>query len=136
MTPRFPSHVRRNEAKRVKNPRRSPDERYTRASYGRCIARACERLFPPPEPLRRREGEAVAQWRKRLTDEQRAELLAWNSAHRWRPNQIRHAFGTRVRKVAGLEAAQVTLGHSRADVTQIYAERNEALAAEIAAKIG
>ena len=82
------------------------------------------------------EGESVAEWKKRLTAEQRAELLEWNTAHRWCPNQIRHAFGTRVRKVAGLEAAQVTLGHSKADTTQIYAERNEALAAEIAAKIG
>ena len=46
------------------------------------------------------------------------------------------AFGTKVRKEHGLEAAQVMLGHSRADVTQVYAERNEALAATIAAKIG
>jgi hypothetical protein len=30
----------------------------------------------------------------------------------------------------------VLLGHSRADVTQVYAERNEALAATVAAKIG
>ena len=43
---------------------------------------------------------------------------------------------TRVRKEFGLEAAQVLLGHSRADVTQVYAERNEALAVEVAAKIG
>lgn len=136
VTPRFSSHMKRNETKRVASPRRSPDERYTRASYGRCIARACERLFPPPEPLCQRKSESAAEWKKRLTPEQRAELLAWHSAHRWCPNQIRHAFGTRVRKVAGLEAAQVTLGHSKADTTQIYAERNESLAAEIAAIIG
>ncbi|MFO0802834.1 MAG: tyrosine-type recombinase/integrase [Gemmataceae bacterium] len=54
----------------------------------------------------------------------------------WFPYQLRHAFATRVRKEAGLEAAQVMLGHSRADVTQIYAEKNEALGATIAAKIG
>jgi hypothetical protein len=35
-----------------------------------------------------------------------------------------------------LEAAQVLLGHARADVTQVYAERNERLAATVAAKIG
>ena len=34
------------------------------------------------------------------------------------------------------QAAQVLLGHSRADVTQVYAERNEELAATVAAKIG
>jgi integrase len=54
----------------------------------------------------------------------------------FRPNQIRHAFGTRIRREFGLEAAQVLLGHSKADVTQIYAERNLTLAAEIARKIG
>jgi hypothetical protein len=35
-----------------------------------------------------------------------------------------------------LESAQVVLGHSKADVTQVYAERNEDLAATVAAKIG
>jgi len=41
-----------------------------------------------------------------------------------------------VRKAHGLEAVQVLLGHSRADVTQVYAERNEALAVTVASKIG
>jgi integrase len=54
----------------------------------------------------------------------------------WHPNQIRHAFGTDVRANHGLEAAQVLLGHTRADVTQIYAERDERLAVEVARKIG
>lgn len=54
----------------------------------------------------------------------------------FRPNQIRHAFATRIRREFGLEAAQVLLGHSKADVTQIYAERDLALATEIARKIG
>jgi integrase len=54
----------------------------------------------------------------------------------WHPNQLRHLFATEVRKSDGLEAAQVLLGHARADVTQVYAERNEALAASIAARIG
>jgi integrase len=54
----------------------------------------------------------------------------------WHPNQLRHLFATEVRKEHGLEAAQVLLGHSRADVTQVYAERNEQLAATVAAKIG
>jgi integrase len=54
----------------------------------------------------------------------------------WHPNQLRHLFATEVRKAHGLEAAQVSLGHSRADITQVYAERDEALAASVAAKIG
>lgn len=54
----------------------------------------------------------------------------------WHPNQLRHSFATEVRAVAGLEAAQVLLGHTRADVTQVYAERDAATAAAWAAKIG
>jgi integrase len=52
------------------------------------------------------------------------------------PNRIRHAFATMVRKHHGLEAAQILLGHARADVTQVYAERDEAKAIEVARKIG
>jgi integrase len=54
----------------------------------------------------------------------------------FRPNRIRHYYGTKVRKMFGLEHAQVTLGHEKADVTQIYAERNMALARDVAQKIG
>ena len=54
----------------------------------------------------------------------------------WHPNQLRHLYASEVRKGHGLEAAQVLLGHSRSDVTQIYAERNNELAGMIAAKIG
>jgi integrase len=55
---------------------------------------------------------------------------------RFTPNQIRHTYATRIRREYGLEAAQVLLGHSKADVTQIYAERNLTLASEIAKQIG
>jgi integrase len=54
----------------------------------------------------------------------------------WFPLQLRHSAGTEIREQHGLEAAQVILGHSRADVTQIYAERNLKLAKEVARKIG
>jgi len=54
----------------------------------------------------------------------------------WHPNQLRHTFATEVRRTHGLEAAQAALGHSKADVTQIYAERDAALAAKVAAEIG
>jgi uncharacterized protein (TIGR02996 family) len=54
----------------------------------------------------------------------------------WHPNQLRHLFATEVRRLHGLEAAQVLLGHSRADVTQVYAERDLQLAARVAGEIG
>ncbi|GAB5407221.1 MAG: site-specific integrase [Aureliella sp.] len=52
----------------------------------------------------------------------------------WSPNQLRHSAGTMVRREHGLEGAQVTLGHSSADVTQVYAEADTARAVEIAMK--
>jgi integrase len=54
----------------------------------------------------------------------------------WHPNQIRHTYATEVRREHGLEAAQILLGHSHADVTQIYADRDMTKAQEIARRIG
>jgi integrase len=54
----------------------------------------------------------------------------------WSPNRLRHTYATEVRRRYGLEASQVLLGHARADVTQVYAERNLALAVRVASEIG
>ena len=135
-TPRYPSHMRRNAAVRRPNPKCSLSDHYDVQAYGTAIDRACDAAFPPPPPLAKREEETLGEWKARLTEEQREELEAWRKAHRWCPNQLRHSHATRVRKEFGLEAAQVTLGHARADVTQVYAERNEALATVVAAQIG
>lgn len=54
----------------------------------------------------------------------------------WSPNQLRHSVATRVRAEIGLEAAQVVIGHSRADVTQVYAERNAEVARQAMARLG
>ena len=54
----------------------------------------------------------------------------------WSPYQLRHLFATEVRHALGLEAAQTALGHKNADVTQIYAERDETLAQKVADLLG
>ncbi|WP_143393459.1 tyrosine-type recombinase/integrase [Fimbriiglobus ruber] len=54
----------------------------------------------------------------------------------WHPNQLRHTFATEARQRYGLEAARVLLGHTRADVTQVYAERDDALAVRVAGEMG
>jgi integrase len=54
----------------------------------------------------------------------------------WSPNRLRHTAATEIRKRFGLEAAQIILGHSRADVTQIYAERDQARGLEVVKAIG
>lgn len=55
---------------------------------------------------------------------------------RWSPNQLRHVRGTEIRALYGLEASQVFLGHTKADVTEIYAERDRQLAMKIALETG
>jgi integrase len=88
--------------RRVANPRRAPQDRFSDTGYAHAVGKAAKKAGVP----------------------------------HWHPNQLRHLFATEVRKEHGLEAAQVLLGHSRADVTQLYAERDLALAAAVAARIG
>jgi len=135
-TPRFPSHMRRNIAKRVTHPKRRPAKRYNTQTYGLAVDRACDRVFLPSGDVAQRAEESKLSWWGRLSEKQQEEVKMWRKEHRWHPNQLRHAFATNVRKAHGLEAAQVLLGHTRADVTQVYAERNGELAATVAAKIG
>jgi integrase len=54
----------------------------------------------------------------------------------WGPNRLRHNHATEVRRRFGLEAAQVALGHAQADTTQLYAERDLALALKVASEVG
>jgi len=54
----------------------------------------------------------------------------------WTPHRLRHTAATRIRKEFGLDAAQVILGHSRADVTQIYAEIDQEKALRITKEVG
>lgn len=54
----------------------------------------------------------------------------------WTPHQLRHALGTLVREKFGLEGAQAALGHARIDVTQLYAQKQMALAKKIAEAMG
>ncbi len=54
----------------------------------------------------------------------------------WKQNQLRHSRATRIREQFGLETAQVVLGHTKADTTEIYAEWNHQLAAKVQLAIG
>jgi integrase len=94
--------------------RRRPRDQYDTASYRHAITRAVAAL----NAERLREDPTAA----KIED--------------WSPNQLRHAAATQIRKRFGLEAAQVVLGHASADITQVYAERNQKLAAEVIKQIG
>jgi hypothetical protein len=117
-------------------PKRTAGDRYNVDAYRRAIHRACDAAFPATGDLARRPGESAAARCARLIDQQRDELAKWQSDHRWSPNQLRHSAATEIRRRYGLEAASTVLGHAKADVTQIYAERDYALAANVARQIG
>lgn len=117
---------------RKSGPKRRAKDRYTQDAYNRAIQRACEVTFGMPKELRSVSRKLPDDERKRLH-----KLAAeWRAVNCWSPNQLRHAAGTEVRRQYGLEAAQVVLGHAKADTTQVYAERDQTLAADIMRKIG
>jgi integrase len=96
------------------NGRRRPRDFYDTVSYRHAIIRAVAALN-----AERKERNPAAE-----------------TIEDWSPNQLRHAAATEIRKKFGLEAAQVILGHTSADITQVYAERNQALAAKVIRQIG
>ncbi len=132
---------------RRRKPRKQPGQCYTTCSYRRAIHNACDKAFSHPmlalvdaDKLTSGETAEIQQWQKskrwKLTPDQSDDLEEWRKAHRWSPNQLRHAAATEVRREFGLEAAQIMLGHSNANVTQVYAERDLAKGLEVAKRIG
>ena len=97
---------------------RPPGQQYTTISYRRAIHRACDKA-----DLRAHEQQPEVATNKRIIP-------------RWSPNRLRHTAATEIRRRFGLEAAQVVLGHSMADVTQIYTERDLAKAAAVIREVG
>lgn len=117
---------------RKARPSRRPKDHYDKDAYRRAIERACERAFGMPAELRKVPKKATTEQRREI----RQAAAAWRAEHCWRPNQLRHSAATEIRRQFGLEAAQTVLGHAKADVTQVYAERDYALAADVMSKIG
>jgi integrase len=89
----------------------------------------CEAAFAMPDELRKAPKDETPQQRSRAA-------TAWRAKHIWSPHQLRHSRATDIRRQYGLEAAQVTLGHSRMNVTEIYAEKNHELAVRVAREVG
>jgi integrase len=118
----------RRGTNKLKKPTRVPDAKYTTQSYSRAISRACELTFPH-ETLGGRDP-------KKLSAKDRTELREWNKAHRWAPNQLRHALATKVRREFDIDAAKTLLGHQSIGITEIYAEKDHSRAIQVAAKIG
>jgi integrase len=164
-TPLWPSHVEYHAKERGRRGRRPLKDRYDVNAYRRAIARACDQAFPHPtiapakvkdlspadrERYRSLQAErakrGLPRERKkeikammdaiRLPTDKRAELEAWQSEHRWHPNQMRHTAATAIRRRYGAEAAQAVLGHAELSTTEIYAEKNMEAARQIMREIG
>jgi len=94
--------------------------------------RALRKTIVQPSQRNRRRPAPKRKPGKKYTAQSygRAVLRACRRAGvpHWHPHQLRHTRGTEVRKVYNLEGAQVALGHSHAKITEVYAERDHALA--------
>ena len=93
--------------KRKRNGRRRLRDYYDSASYRHAITRA-----------------VAAMNAERLREDPSATKI-----EDWSPNQLQHAAATEIRR-------KFVLGHSSADITQVYTERNQKLAAEVIKQIG
>ena len=105
------------EARRGK-PRRGAGDVYTSSTYGKAVYYACVATWPYPE-----NADAKVK-------------AAWRASNYWTPNQLRHSAATAIRRLHGLEAAQVILGHTRASTTEIYADVDHSSGRAIALKFG
>lgn len=113
---------RHQEVEQPKTERRLRD-RYTPDTYRQAIEYACRNAAKEAAKAAGKEGDT--EYLKDLVKK-----------YLWTPHRLRHNAATEIRRQYGLEAAQVMLGHARADVTQIYAEINSHKALEIAAQMG
>jgi len=122
-TPSARARRRRAEGRRRRR-RRPPGERYTSDSYRRAITRG----------IRQANARIAADLsRQGITD---AEQVAPALVPHWHPHQLRHTFGTVVRREYGLEVARVMLGHRSVGVAEVYCERDLAVSARVAAEVG
>ncbi|NQV26188.1 MAG: site-specific integrase [Rhodopirellula sp.] len=88
---------------------------------------------PIPRPRHGRRGERYTRDSYRRAIRRGCEAAG---VPIWSPNQLRHNRATKIRKGFGLEASQCVLGHAKADITEIYAERNFLLAQQVMGQIG
>src|SRR5262249_40037850 len=60
--PLWPSHGRHQEKRRRRRKRQTLGEHYDSRAYAHAIRRACDRAFPPPDPLAQRVKETRKEW--------------------------------------------------------------------------
>jgi integrase len=90
--------------RRAKEPKITPGERYTTASYYKAVQWAIKKA-----------------------------IAAGAAVEAWHPNQLRHSAATRLSRSQGPSAAAAVLGHASLNTSQIYIDRNvnDAVAASL-----
>lgn len=107
------TRVQPSQANRAKRrPMKKPGEVYTVDSYRRAIQYGIDKA-------------------NRLRAERGGPKVP-----KWHPHQLRHNAATRLRKEIGLDAARAVLGHASTVVTEIYAERDAAVAMDAMRQLG
>lgn len=101
--------------KLTRKPRKAPGSCYSKDSYNRAIARACEVAFKMPEALRKASAEDTAL---------KAEAKAWRKQHCWSPGQLRHNAASVFAREFDDDTARTILGHSSVATSAIYIERD------------
>lgn len=95
---------------RKRKPKKTPGDCYTSRSYHAAVRHAV---------IKANKEQGIEEW-----------------IPSWHPNQLRHSAATEIRKHFGLEAVQAVLGHKNMVVSEVYAEKNLTLAADVMRKIG
>jgi integrase len=117
-TPRWPSHVKAQAARRRAQPKRAPRDHYDRHSYAHAVARAARRA----DAAAHQEDPSVPAGRVVVPH--------------WHPHQLKHSVATEVRRLHGAEAARVYVGHANLSTTEIYAEKDLKQIERIALEVG
>ena len=103
---------------RKEDAKRRPGDRYNTNNYRKAIT------------------YAIKAANKAIIEAARKEGTKPKTVPMWTPHQLRHTALTRARKEFGLEASSTFGGHKKMNVTEIYAEKNMALADRVAQKLG
>ena len=103
---------------RTDNPVNPPGERYDTKSYRKAVVYA----------IKAANNDIIAKANEK--GKKPSEIPHWS------PHQLRHTALTQARKEFGLEASSTYGGHKKMNVTEIYAEKNMALADKVALKMG
>lgn len=131
--PRANNKMARSGKARRRKPIKSPGRKYTARSYRRAVIYGIE-------AANRKREESAAQGKLSAKGKANGKTARSNATAvakiSWTPHQLRHTRATTIRKEYGVEGAQVSLGHSTANVTQVYAERDLSLAVRIAREMG